>query len=733
MKSRLILIAFVLCAVALPVSAELPLADKLPNTTSVYVGWAGRSLTFDGSMFGQMLQQKELAEVLGGVRKLIEGEIPPAQRELFNSAWSVGEIAWKHPIAIAVTEVKTNGPPMPSVVVLVDLGKERDAFQKVQQALLAEIKKQFGKENSKIVEADVTEGAVTYKTLTIDKKFVVSLGYIKNVFFLTFGEQTPKQIFAVTPATSLKANAAFAAAMKEVGGENEQIAFYVDVAGLKKKLLPPPTGKLNPATQPQDMIEVLGVGNVSTIAACVRVVERGLLSKIRISTPAPHRGLLMPFAGGVLSEADLAGVPADADFAVAVKLSADAAYAELRRVIRQLSPAGDEEFTHELGQIEEELGFSIRKDILAHLGDTWVLSSAPSQGGFLTGTVLTVTVKDAEKLSATMAKLEKYIVSQCPRKFACRFQTAKAGRTDVRFLSLASKKMPIPVAPAWAIHKGKLYIAGWPQVIQSTIENNGKTSLLKQAGYARFRQKLPAKASMLAYVNVPKITRQVYPLSLLGGTMGLNFLAGYADRPAKTVWPLPLSRLEKYLWPEISTVSADSKGITITSYGSQLSMFISGPSGGAVMVSVLYPSLSRAKGEAKKAVSSANLKGIGMSVMMYAADNNDQFPPDLSALVRENLITANMLVSPVSGRKMRVDAKGLPLDKSDYVYIVNLDSVAPGQLIMAYERLENYKGRGTYVLYVNGAVAWLDRKEFDKALKSTNEYLKKAAGGNGAK
>ena len=83
---------------------------------------------------------------------------------------------------------------------------------------------------------------------------------------------------------------------------------------------------------------------------------------------------------------------------------------------------------------------------------------------------------------------------------------------------------------------------------------------------------------------------------------------------------------------------------------------------------------------------------------------------------------------------MRVDANGLPIDKSDYVYIVNLDSNAPGQLIMAYERLENYKGRGTFVLYVSGAVSWLDRKEFDKALKRTKEYLKKTVGGgNGAK
>jgi len=87
--------------------------------------------------------------------------------------------------------------------------------------------------------------------------------------------------------------------------------------------------------------------------------------------------------------------------------------AEVRRSLREIWPAlgqgesFEDRYEQSMAEFQEELGCSLEDDVLASLGDTWVLSSAASQGGFLTGTVLSVEVTDADKLAEVIAKIEE--------------------------------------------------------------------------------------------------------------------------------------------------------------------------------------------------------------------------------------------------------------------------------------------------------------------------------------
>jgi prepilin-type N-terminal cleavage/methylation domain-containing protein len=51
----------------------------------------------------------------------------------------------------------------------------------------------------------------------------------------------------------------------------------------------------------------------------------------------------------------------------------------------------------------------------------------------------------------------------------------------------------------------------------------------------------------------------------------------------------------------------------------------------ALLISILLPSLSRARELAKRAVCSANLRGIGQSMHIYSNDNSEWFPVDIHA------------------------------------------------------------------------------------------------------
>ena len=46
-----------------------------------------------------------------------------------------------------------------------------------------------------------------------------------------------------------------------------------------------------------------------------------------------------------------------------------------------------------------------------------------------------------------------------------------------------------------------------------------------------------------------------------------------------------------------------------------------------ILAGMLLPTLARAKGRARRAQCSNDIRQLGLSVQMYADDNEDQFPP----------------------------------------------------------------------------------------------------------
>ena len=49
---------------------------------------------------------------------------------------------------------------------------------------------------------------------------------------------------------------------------------------------------------------------------------------------------------------------------------------------------------------------------------------------------------------------------------------------------------------------------------------------------------------------------------------------------------------------------------------------------------------------------------------------------------------------------------------------------APGDLILAYERPENYNGEGTQVLLAGFNVRWMRQAQFERLLARTKEWMK---------
>jgi len=710
---------------ATPLTADAPLADKLPAGSLAYIGWAGRNLPFDGSHAGQLLQEPAVGHMLGALKQVID-KLPDKN---IQHVWALAGIAWQHPIAFSLIELGPGpqGRPTVSAALLIELGKDQAAFAKQLDAIML---------NAKVPVSEASIGKVKYRTIA-SPVGVISLGYNGNTFFLTVGDRTAQTLLSVKAAASLKTDKAFIARRKDTAGENEQLAYCVDVTQLKARVAKvisgaPAAGAVRngaPADKAKGLkiLDALGLGKISVVSGSMRIVDKGLLTKARILTPAPHRGLLLPLGGAALRKSDLAAAPDDTIFLGAMKLSPSALYAEILTVARQIDPDTEKEILNGIREAEKELGISISKDILGSLSDTWILTSAPSLGGLGTGTVLTVDVKDPKKLQAAIDKIKAFVKKQSgppeSRRRGPSIETFKSGKFEVHALRVGA-----PVTPTLAISGKKLYFALWPQVVIAAVENGGKKPLARNAAFKALRARVSPKASVLSYVDTPSLVRNVYNFILIGWTALAGEMHGSRGMPfsPKADWLPALPKIEKYLSPEIAAVSSDANGITVESYGSLpvVSNYLTSMvSAAPAVVAVLIPAIQRAKALAGQAASKANLRGIGMGIAMYRAENNNQAPPSLTTLVEKGYITARALVSPISGRRMPTDSKGLPMGKSDYIYIVPGPTPA-GHLICAYELPENYRKRGTCVLHVSGAVTWMDMPAFKALLKKTLDARK---------
>ena len=144
---------------------------------------------------------------------------------------------------------------------------------------------------------------------------------------------------------------------------------------------------------------------------------------------------------------------------------------------------------------------------------------------------------------------------------------------------------------------------------------------------------------------------------------------------------------------------------------------------GEAVVPMVVSSMMRAKKMARRAISAANLNSIGKAVLLYRAQFNDATPTSLVELVEHRLLSERLLTHPETGRRVKTDAKGIPTEPGDYVYIV-LPHDAPADLVMAHERPEITHGEGVNVLFADTHVEWVDMKTFQKHLTKTQKWLK---------
>ncbi len=138
---------------------------------------------------------------------------------------------------------------------------------------------------------------------------------------------------------------------------------------------------------------------------------------------------------------------------------------------------------------------------------------------------------------------------------------------------------------------------------------------------------------------------------------------------------------------------------------------------GGIVAAMLLPALSRAKGQARRAVCMSNLKQIGLGLAMYTVDYDEQFPENLSQLYPE-YASAEIFCCPSDPDDSAPEDIETPEDAMvSYRYIGSLSPEDDSDSPIVYEDLENHGNEGCNVLFIDGHVEWIGEEEFKRLVE----------------
>ena len=706
---RTLLIASVLLAAAGSALAGKPtdMATAMPADTLLYVGWSewyppdSPKVQIGQRIAGLLddieeFQQATTYEEAAGITLLLESLGP-----LLTGTGGLG----------LIDVSMDDGKPNIELALVVSAGED-------SQVLLAAIDRFLATVDAADDVVEQTIGSAHLKGLTPPNDLVHFVwGTHKDHFLLTLGEAAAGKVIAC-----LDGKAESLANAPEMKFDRDKVnprfdgryfCAFGDVRRMVTKgkaIAGEMMGELPPIVD--QAIEELGLASYKSKYFHADHVDGMPRMAAFAHVDGPMKGIFSLWKQKLLTEDDLKVVPENAYWMQAGNLNVSELWAEITRIIGELSPDTLPMVEGSVAMAAPMLGFSLTNDFMPALGDTWVLYDSPDHGGILmAGTVIVVEAADAEALHGMLARsLEVLTPLLAQQDVTLRHvETKHAGHT-IHYALVGG--VPAPVAPAWGSVGNRFVFGLAPQTVATALKQvDPKTrgaSILDNPTFKAARQRLPKDVVSVGYYDSKYFTRLIYPVVTALETAGLSMLGKYGvDIDLEMCPPLPeqVEAATNY----VGTSSVVDDGILYVGAGDGTPL-LAVAAGGVTAASLAIPTISRPRADAKRAVSMSNLRGIGIACRIYANDHNEDYPESLDTLLEEGMITTTTLQSPYA-----------PGRTGSYVYIAGQRVSADPRNVVVYELVENEDA--ATVLFADGHAEFQRMHEFKQALRDTYKRL----------
>lgn len=693
---------------AAPATRAADLAEHLPPDTIASISW------------GPGLMSDELAAYADAAERFVRqsNDLDDEERRIFRRLIRTGRTLLSRDGTIAITGLYLSdygGDPVPEVVLLVDAGDDAGSLTRNVRSLL--------RSTDEFAFDTLTIDGVEYDCATPDAgEAPVHLIWREvdgRVMLALTGDPEGLVAGIGNPERSLAANARYRQCRDATATDRPiHLSLFIDVPAIIDLIEEIAEHEDEPLPlEFDDWIEQLGVAAMQGIYFQLGGSGPDSVTDLYIGTSGPQHGLLKLWDQQPLRRSDLAVIPANAYWGSACNFDLLKLWEEMRRVAVTLNPDAEQDIEEGLAEAREELGFHVIDELLASLGDTWVLYDAPEQGSLIvTGAVLVVDVRDDTTLRRCFKHLIERISSEIDWQGAeLRIMKTQRDGHTIRYVVAAG--LPSPIAPAAAFVGDRVVCGLTPQAVMTALTRFGP------AGQASSVLTLPATERLLAeipldrlqsfnYVDNEVFARFFYGLMLPYQTMFVS-MAASDDFHAGTV--PSLAEVLQNVHPAVSGCTADEDGVRYHGQGSTNSLTLMSAATTTLGLSVLLPALFTARAEAARVMTGSNLHQIGIACHIYRIEQGE-WPPDLESLFSEGYLSdRTVLHSPRH-----------PEGEVAYELVTGHeeDAYDPARLVLVYEIPVDR--RGTNVLFLDGHVEWMSMGQFEQALHETYEQLGRA-------
>jgi hypothetical protein len=694
-----------------------PLVDRVPADAMVYVGWRGTNdlgAGFAGShaeaiakesRFSALIDQTLPALVkFAGTKSAQAGPIAEASRVILTSAL-------RYPTAIFIVpgDAQTKGVPRFAMVCRPD----KDADKLLQQFNF--FVNSIGQE-------------VPVKAFAVGDVVSLAINYAPDQMALAGG--------ADARPSAIAGEAAFKSAIAQVDADPVLFA-YVNpkqiTAAIKSQLSPRELGSAE-FKKTEQLLSELGLDRVGAIAFSGTFKNKMWQERMFVEG-ASRKGLASLLESKPFSTELLSRIPASSTSVSTFRFDPVKLVAEARRAATAVDPKWGEMVDMGTGAVTMAVGANLENDILAPLGDEWVVYNSPEVGGndFYGSVVINKLDKPMDAKTA-LASLSIFL-SNTGRTFT-RNESFKIAGSSIKVDDMTIYYLATPlVAPAWTIKDGYLYIGFYPQSVVAAARYAGE-GIQKRSEFAEAMGRLEQTDIVgMQFVDVKSklpdgySTVRLITRSLLGASDMFAVPAPEMILPTLPTMLRETSAAAGVTW----TDDAGLHGKWIEAYPG--SSTIAGASvmdaltnNSAMAISVLLPSLNRAREAANRIKSASNMRQILLGSIMFANDNRGAFPNELGQLVEGKYLTGpDVFVNPRTGNEPPRQLAGNPQltadwinSESDYVYLGKGRNAAKtnADAILIYEYPSNLD-EGINVGFADGSVTFIRYEVLEETFKAS--------------
>ena len=166
--------------------------------------------------------------------------------------------------------------------------------------------------------------------------------------------------------------------------------------------------------------------------------------------------------------------------AIAVGLDANRLLDEVRSLMEELEPESGAQLDAMLASMSQGLGFDLREDLLATLGDRLSVAAGLPEAGFVPTFAGSLALRDASRFATSLAAVLEFATPMLGDDV----ELADLELVDAEAAGIA-RIAGAPFAPAWAIDGDALRFAASANALRSAIKSGGGEPLASHADFAR--------------------------------------------------------------------------------------------------------------------------------------------------------------------------------------------------------------------------------------------------------